>query len=311
MTSQNVPAVRDGMAGAVVQHGKYSVEEIETIKANHFKGLEEHQISYALKKAERMGLDFFTGDVVCWPGKEGRVEVYTTIGGLRAKAEETTIYFPGRAPTFEHDERGNIISCTAYVKRWDERENKYQEVEGIAFWTESSKNSGAWTTHKHAMIAKCAEAAALRRAFSSLHGLHIAEERDTAEDQNARKAEDRDAGRAATIRKLQQPTPAPLAAPEAKQAVKEPAIETTAEKVEPPPAASAEEQEHIDASGAAEGLDDAEKMLADTRAIIEKLSMPKRIVLFKTLGMATGADLSALSPEDLNRVFDAAVKIRG
>lgn len=305
MSNQNVPAVRGSSSGAVVEHGRYSTEEIETIKANHFKGLEDHQVSYALKRAEKMKLDFFTGEVVCWPGKEGRVEVYTTISGLRAKAEETTFYFPGRAPTFEHDDQGRLLSATGYVKRWDERENRYQEIEGIALMVESGKNSGAWTTHPHSMLAKCAEAFALRRAFSSLGSLHIVEERDTSDDVSQRKAVDRDAGRAATLRKLQ-PPPAAVSAPETKAAT---AIETTAEKVEAQPPEAAPEPESM--ADVEEGLEDHTKLIADTQAIVAKLSMPKRIVLFKKLGMATDVILAALSLDTLTKVFDAAVEIRG
>lgn len=307
-------AVRSAAAGALIT---YSPEEIETIKASHFKGLEPHQISYALKKAERMGLDFFTGDVVCWPGNEGKVEVYTTISGLRGKAEETGIYFPGRAPTFEHGDNGEIVSCTAYVKRWDDREGKYGEIEGVAFWAESAKNKGAWTTHKHAMLAKCAEAAALRRAFpAALHGLHIAEERDTADDQDSRKAVDRDAGRAAVVNKLKA-VPTPAAATPIKA--------VPVEKVEPPaPAAAPPPQEAELPVVECELVDDAGQPLQDpageaetpaildqVTALVAKLSMPKRIVLFKSLGMATNVDLTALSPDTLGKIHAKAVELNG
>lgn len=306
MTTKNAPAVQPQSSTAVVEHGKYTEAEIATIKANHFKNLEDHQISYALTKAERMGLDFFTGDVVCWKGQEGRVEVYTTIAGLRRKAEETQLYFPGRVPTFSEDASGNIISCTAYVKRWDERTGQWVEIEGVAYWNESAKNSGAWTTHHHSMLAKCAEAFALRRAFASLAGLYISEERDSMVDVEAVKAQDRDAARGHARGKLaaikaQEAAPAPVAEAKPTAPASDPnVIETTAEVVDAPADTVATPDDSTDGFAA---------LLADTQALVAKLNIPKKVVLFKKLGMAMDVNLSLLSSGTLRQVHDQAVAL--
>lgn len=324
MTDKNVPAVQSAQSSAIVQHGKYSEAEIATIKANHFKNLEDHQISYALTKAERMGLDFFTGDVVCWKGQEGRVEVYTTIAGLRRKAEETQLYFPGRVPTFVIDAQGNIESCTAYVKRWDERTGQWVEIEGVAYWNESAKNSGAWTTHHHSMLAKCAEAFALRRAFASLAGLYINEERDSMVDADQMKAQDRDAARGHARGKLASIKEAQAGAAGAASHTVEPrvvlatvesppntgsggagsgpvVIETTAERVDAP------------ADTVAQPADDSSDgfaaLLAATQALVAKLNIPKKVVLYKKLGMAMDVNLSLLSSSTLRQVHDQAVAL--
>lgn len=302
MTSDNVPANQSAQSGAIVQHGKYTEAEIETIKANHFKGLEEHQIKYALTKAERMGLDFFLGDVVCWPGKEGKVEIFTTIAGLRKKAEETQLYFPGRMPTFATDADGNIISCTAYVKRWDDRTNQWIELEGVAWWNESAKNSGAWTTHHHSMLAKCAEAFALRRAFASLAGLYINEEKDSIVDMDAIRSQDRDAARGhitAKLKSVKEPQPEQKPPPAADPNV----IVTTAERVDEP-ADTVAQPASDDASAAG-----FSQLLADTQALVGKLSVPKKLVLFKKLGMDMNVKLELLSSQTLRQVYEAAVAL--
>lgn len=313
MTNQNVPVVVPQGSTAVVGGSRYSPAEIEVIKATHFKKMEDAQIQYAMAKAERMGLDFFRGDVVAWPGKDNKVEVFTTIAGLRRLAEETQKYFPGRAPTFQYDGAGNIVSCTAYVKRWDDKMNSWQEIEGQAWWNESAKSDGAWTTHHHSMLAKCAEAFALRRAFASLAGLYITEEQHTVADTDHLKSLDRDASRDAKLKALESrqkkdaapPPPPEQQAPTGGGGAAGPVtIETTAEKVEAP-------GERVMSDPVADAEGERLKLLADCKAIIEKFSMPKKVVLYKKLGMALNADITPCSYETLEKVFAVAVEVRG
>ncbi len=253
---------------------RYTEAEIDVIKATHFKDLQDHQIQYALKKAERMGLDFFSGQVVAWPGKQGRVEVYTTIQGLRSKAEETSVYFPGKEATFQHAENGALIAATAYVKRWDQRTNAWIELSETSMMAEYASNTGAWQTHKHVMLAKTAEARLLRRVFPQLKDLYIAEERGTEEDRDANVAADRQAARDAKLSKI---TPPP-AALELKQ--------------EP------DAQPEIVAPGALTPTGVAE--------LVAKLSKPKRIVLFRKLQMEEPADYGMLTSEQVDLILKVA-----
>lgn len=270
----------------------YSKEEIQIIKASHFKGLEDEQISYALKKAEKMGLDFFSGQVVAWPGRGGKVEVYTTIQGLRSKAEATGVYFPGPEATFAYNDKGQVISATSYVKRWDERTGQWVELSETSMMVEYAHiTTGAWQTSKHIMLAKTAEARVLRRVFPQLADLHIQEEHGTVDDAPAQKAADRSEARAAKLNRIQPGVPP--AAPAAEAPAPAPTVITvdTRQSVQPVLTPTGER--------------------AELAAIVNALTRPKITVLFKRLGMDVPARLEDLTDEDVSNVLPEAVKMRG
>ena len=108
--------------------------------------------------------------------------IQTGIDGYRLIAERTGKYSPGREPTYQYDEKGNIISATAYVKK-QTSDGTWHEVAATAFFneycqrTKEGKPTRFWMQLGHAMIAKCAEALALRKAFpGDLSGIYTKEE---------------------------------------------------------------------------------------------------------------------------------------
>jgi len=101
--------------------------------------------------------------------------VQTQIDGFRCIAARTGQYAGSDDPVFEYDDTGSIIKCTKTV---------WRIVKGVrcpftqpAYWDEYiPPGDGAfmWKRMKHCMIAKCAEALALRTAFpADLGGLYV------------------------------------------------------------------------------------------------------------------------------------------
>jgi phage recombination protein Bet len=125
-----------------------------------------------------------------WDRDKGR-EVWSTqvsIDGLRAIAERTGKYDGQDEPEFmERD--GRIVGCKVRVYRKDWT----RPAVGVAYWSEyvQTKKDGNptqfWSRMPHVMIAKCAEALALRKAFpEDMSGLYTPEEMAQAE--NSRRA---------------------------------------------------------------------------------------------------------------------------
>jgi phage recombination protein Bet len=113
--------------------------------------------------------------------KRGGAPTYqTSIDGLRLIADRTNKYSPGRESTFSYDEKGALVSATSYVKKMSE-DGTWHEVGSTAFWSEYNAGANLWKKMPHIMLAKCAEANALRKAFpADMMGLYAKEEMDQA-----------------------------------------------------------------------------------------------------------------------------------
>jgi hypothetical protein len=98
---------------------------------------------------------------------------------LRAIAERTGKYDGQDEPEYERDKDGLIIACKVRVYRKDWS----RPAVGVAYWSEyvQTKKDGSptkfWADMPHVMIAKCAEAIAMRKAFpEDMGGLYVDEE---------------------------------------------------------------------------------------------------------------------------------------
>jgi phage recombination protein Bet len=111
-----------------------------------------------------------------------------SIDGLRVIAERTGLYEGQDEPEFEHNqaEKGRLIlaKVRVYRKGWT------RPAVGVAYWDEYAQQyknqqgqwelSPMWRRMPHVMLAKCAEALALRKAFpEDTSGLYIPEEMGT------------------------------------------------------------------------------------------------------------------------------------
>lgn len=115
------------------------------------------------------------------------MSIQTGIDGYRLIADRTGKYVPGQEPTFKVDDKGNLISATAYIKKMTS-DGTWHTVSASAYYEEycqtindrntgEKKPTGMWTNMAFTMLAKCAEAQALRKAFpAEMSGVYTKEE---------------------------------------------------------------------------------------------------------------------------------------
>lgn len=121
-----------------------------------------------------------------WNKQLGR-EVWSaqvSIDGLRAIAERTGKYDGQDEPEYEHDKEG-LLTCAkvkVYRKDWT------RPAVGVAYWNEyvqtgkDDKPTKFWADMPHVMLAKVAEALAMRKAFpEDMGGLYTDEEMQQAD----------------------------------------------------------------------------------------------------------------------------------
>jgi phage recombination protein Bet len=159
---------------AITKASDWTREQIDTIKQTVARGANDAQLALFLQTCRSRGLDPFVKQVYFTP--QG---IIVSIDGLRAIAERTGAYAPG-ATRYEYDENKSLVAAFVSVKKYVN--GTWFDVEESAFYEEYRGTSPIWKKMPRVMLAKCAEARALRRAFSSdLSGLYAAEEMDQAQ----------------------------------------------------------------------------------------------------------------------------------
>lgn len=167
-------------------------KKIDLLKNTICKGSSNDELELFLHACQRTGLDPFMKQIYAvkrWDNnlKRDSMTIQTAIDGYRLIAERTGKYSPGREPTYQYDDKGNIISSTAYIKK-QTADGTWHEVAATAFFneycqkTKEGRPTKFWMQLGHAMIAKCAEALALRKAFpGDLSGIYTKEEMQQAD----------------------------------------------------------------------------------------------------------------------------------
>jgi phage recombination protein Bet len=156
----------------------FNEEQTALIKRTVAKGTTNDELALFLYTCKRTGLDPLLHQIHCV--KRGdKITIQTGIDGYRLNAERTGKYAPGREPSFVEKD-GKVISATAYIKKLIAGE--WHEVAATAHFDEyaqvfNGKLGNMWQKMPHAMIAKCAEALALRKAFpAEMAGVYTDEE---------------------------------------------------------------------------------------------------------------------------------------
>jgi hypothetical protein len=154
----------------------FTREQIDTIKQTVARGANDAQLALFLQVCKSRGLDPFVKQVYFTP--QG---IIVSIDGFRAIAERTGCYAPG--PTrYEYDEQKNLVAAFVTVRKLVA--GQWFDLEESAFYEEYRGSSPIWKAKPRVMLAKCAEARALRRAFSSeLSGIYESSEMDQARDE--------------------------------------------------------------------------------------------------------------------------------
>jgi phage recombination protein Bet len=172
----------------------FNPSQLELIKSQIAKGCTTQEIEFFIGVCQRTGLDPFQRQIYAIRRKTDGVEkmvIQTGIDGYRLIADRTERYAGSDEPIHHYDADGNLIRSVVTV---------YKIVGGTrcsftasALMKEYRQNySPMWTKMPNTMLAKCAEALALRKAFpADLSGLYTAEEMmqaDAAEAKPALKA---------------------------------------------------------------------------------------------------------------------------
>ena len=197
-TQAMVPAVEQALAPQQLNR-----EQVELVKRTVAKGTTDDELKLFLYTCARTGLDPLAKQIHAikrWNGREKRevMAIQTGIDGYRLIAERTGRYAPGQQPTYEV-EGGKLVAATAYVKKLVA--GSWHEVAASAYWDEYVQTdrdghpTATWKRMPRLMLAKCAEALALRRAFpAEMSGVYTFDEMAQADSSEGHAAPDREPG---------------------------------------------------------------------------------------------------------------------
>jgi len=159
----------------------FTPEQTALIKSQIAKDATNDELALFLYQCKRTGLDPLTRQIYAIK-RSGRMTIQTSIDGFRVIAERSGTYAGQDEPVWIDDEKGFPIKCTVTVYRFAPNGQRYAAGVGVAYFKEYYPNPmNLQKTMPHTMIAKVAEALALRKAFpQDLSGLYTAEEMNQA-----------------------------------------------------------------------------------------------------------------------------------
>lgn len=158
----------------------FDEKQIELIKNSICKGATDEELQFFLMACKRTRLDPFAKQIHSVP-RGGQRTIQTSVDGFRLIADRSGMYAPGKEPTFTYDKHGNLESSTAYVMK-QTKDGTWHQISANAHYVEYNAGSPLWKKMPRAMLSKCAECLALRKAFpAEMSGLYGKEEMDQAE----------------------------------------------------------------------------------------------------------------------------------
>lgn len=158
----------------------FNAGQIDLLKNQIAKGCNTEELQLFEAVCLRTGLDPFQRQI--YAIKRGnRMTIQTGIDGYRLIADRTKVYAGNDEPVFEYDAEGNLDKATVTVKKIVQ--GQICEFSASALMVEYNPGSNEiWRKMGHTMLAKCAEALALRKGFpADLAGLYTTEEMEQAE----------------------------------------------------------------------------------------------------------------------------------
>lgn len=132
-------------------------------------------------QCRRTGLDPLARQIYVVKRKD-KATIQASIDGLRLVAQRSGQYAGQDEPVFTNDKLNGLEKCVVTAYRFGPDKQRYPAAVGVAYWNEYKPMDGQdfmWKKMPHTMLAKCAEALALRKAFpQELSGLYTSEEMD-------------------------------------------------------------------------------------------------------------------------------------
>lgn len=173
-SSELVP--RPGVVAAA-----WSSEEAELLRDQMCSGASDAELAFFAKVCRHKGLDPFGGEIIAtmrWSAKAQRkvLVIQETVAGLRTIAERTGLYGGQDAPlwcgpdkvwtdVWLDDTPPAAAKVRVYRKDWLEPATGVATYSSYVQLNDKGDPLGLWKTGPDFMLWKCAEAAALKRAF--------------------------------------------------------------------------------------------------------------------------------------------------
>ena len=188
----------------------FNPTQLDLIKNQIAKGCSTSEIEYFIGVCQRTGLDPFQRQIYAIRRKDNGVEkmtIQTGIDGYRLIADRTDRYAGSDEPVHHYDDAGNLMRSVVTV--WKMVGGVRGSFTASALWSEYQQaNNKMWAKMPCTMLAKCAEALALRKAFpADLSGLYTTEEMMQSDNDRPQGGNDRPP--------LDGPKPAPKPSPKA------------------------------------------------------------------------------------------------
>lgn len=158
---------------------EFKPEQVELIKKTIAPSANDNELKLFLYQCQRTGLDPLTRQIYCIH-RGGKMTIQTSIDGFRVIAERSGTYAGQDEPIFTYDDNKKLVSAKVTVYRFAPNGTRYPASVGVAFWNEYA-GQNLWVKMPHTMLAKVAEALALRKAYpQDLSGLYTGEEMEQA-----------------------------------------------------------------------------------------------------------------------------------
>lgn len=186
MSEQAIVKAENGNGHHAVAEGMldFNAEQRQLIRDTYANGANDAEFAVLMEVAKARRLNPFTKQIhfVKRPDRDRGRDVWSaqaSIDGLRALAERSRLYDGQDEPEYEYDDAGKLLRAKVKVYRKDWR----RPAVGVADYdeyvqlTRDRVPNTFWKNKPRIMLAKCAEALALRKAFpEDTSGLYVPEE---------------------------------------------------------------------------------------------------------------------------------------